>query len=139
PAVLVGDAALASVADGLDHGHADVTGLVLDRIDHRLDPLADHDRLHLRHVPTTSERRSSRSTSRHTPFSCPRRSCTPTRRKPQTMCSRTLALFSGKIPARNVQIPDVSDRSINASSSSRPTPRPRAHSPTYTLSSATPR
>src|SRR4051812_43961098 len=36
-AVLVRDAALAPVADRLDHGHADVARLLLDRVDHRLD------------------------------------------------------------------------------------------------------
>ena len=98
PAVLVRDAALAPVPDRLDHRDADVARLFLDGVDHRLDPLADHDCLDLRH-PTTSDRRSSNNTSRHTPFSSPRRSRTPTSRKPQPRCSRTLALFSGKIPA----------------------------------------
>src|SRR5262245_43568270 len=48
-AVLVCDAALPSVADRLDDGHADVTGRILDGVDHGLDPLADHDRLDLHH------------------------------------------------------------------------------------------
>src|SRR5205823_4405173 len=38
-AVLVRDAALPAVSDGLDHGHADVPGRLLDRIDHGFDPL----------------------------------------------------------------------------------------------------
>ena len=49
PAVLVRDPALAAVADRLDHRHADVARLLLDRVDHRLDALADHDRLDLDH------------------------------------------------------------------------------------------
>src|SRR5580765_150611 len=48
-AVLVGDAALLAVADCLDHGHADVTRCVFDRVDHGLDALADDDRLDLVH------------------------------------------------------------------------------------------
>src|SRR4051812_47254358 len=39
-AVLVRDAALAAVADRLDHRHAHVAGRVLDRVDHGLDTLA---------------------------------------------------------------------------------------------------
>src|SRR5579859_4002532 len=50
-AVLVGDAALAPMADRLDDRDPDVPGLVLDRVDHGLDPLADHHRLHLDHSP----------------------------------------------------------------------------------------
>ena len=42
-AVLVRDAALATVTDRLDHRHADVARRILDRIDHRLDPFSDHD------------------------------------------------------------------------------------------------
>src|ERR1041384_1353632 len=38
-AVLVGHAALATVPDRLDHRDADVAGLFLDRVDHRLDAL----------------------------------------------------------------------------------------------------
>src|SRR6266571_6671548 len=38
PAVFVRDAALPAVSDCLDHGHAHVTGLLLDGVDHRLDP-----------------------------------------------------------------------------------------------------
>ena len=49
PAVLVRDATLAAVADRLDHGHADVSGLLLDRVDHRLDALADDHCLDLDH------------------------------------------------------------------------------------------
>ena len=48
-AVLVRDAALAAVADRLDHRHPDVSGLVLDRVDHGLDALPDDDRLDLGH------------------------------------------------------------------------------------------
>src|SRR3954452_15250032 len=50
-AVLVRDAALPAVADRLDDRHADVPGLLLDRVDHRLDPLPDHHRLDLDHSP----------------------------------------------------------------------------------------
>jgi hypothetical protein len=45
----VRDPALPAVADGLDHGHADVAGLLLDRVDHDFDPLAQHDGLDLSH------------------------------------------------------------------------------------------
>ena len=47
--ILVRHAAFAAVADRLDHGHTDVAGCVLDRVDHGLDTLPDHDRLHLHH------------------------------------------------------------------------------------------
>src|SRR5581483_155936 len=125
-AVLVRHAALAAVTDRFDHRHADVARLLLDGVDHRLDPLADHNRLDLRH-PTTSDRRSSNNTSRHSPLDSPSRSCTPTSRNPHPRWSRTLALFSGRIPARTVQIPAASLSSITRSSSARPTPRPCAH------------
>ena len=49
PAILVRDAALASVTDRLDHRHADVPGGVLDRVDHRLDALTDDHCLDLDH------------------------------------------------------------------------------------------
>src|SRR5262245_29636253 len=49
-AVLVRDAALPPVSDGLDHGYADVPGRLLDCIDHGFDPLPDHHRLHLHHL-----------------------------------------------------------------------------------------
>src|SRR5690349_13412085 len=39
--VLVRDPALPAVADGLDHGDADVAGRILHCIDHGLDPLPD--------------------------------------------------------------------------------------------------
>ena len=107
PAVLVRDAALAPVPDRLDHRDADVARLLLDGVDHGLDPLADDNCLDLRH-PTTSDRRSSNNTSRQTPFSSPMRSRTPTSRKPQPRWRRRLALFSGKIPACSVQIPAAS-------------------------------
>ena len=50
PAVLVRDAALATVADRLDHRHADMPRRFLDRVDHRLDPLSQHDGLDLHHA-----------------------------------------------------------------------------------------
>src|SRR5438128_5707905 len=50
-AVLVRDPTLLAVADGLDHRHADVSRRLLDRVDHRLDALADDDRFNLDHVP----------------------------------------------------------------------------------------
>src|SRR5947207_2453121 len=53
-AVLVRDASLASVTDRLDHGHADVPSRVLDRVDHGLDALPDHDGLDLVHYAATS-------------------------------------------------------------------------------------
>ena len=49
PPVLVGDAPFPPVPDRLDDRHADVAGALLDRVDHRLDPLAHDDRLHLDH------------------------------------------------------------------------------------------
>jgi hypothetical protein len=48
-AVLVRDAALAPVPDRLDDRHADVAGLLLDRVDHGLDPLPHDHRLDLDH------------------------------------------------------------------------------------------
>src|ERR1700712_5767965 len=45
----VRDAALSAVADRLDDRDADMPGCLLDRVDHRLDTLADDDRLHLLH------------------------------------------------------------------------------------------
>ena len=47
---IVRAAALAAVADRLEDGHADVPGLVLDRVDDRLHPLPDHDRFDFHHV-----------------------------------------------------------------------------------------
>src|SRR4051794_38895628 len=137
-AVLVRNTALAPMTDGFDHRHTNVTRFLLDGVDHRLDAFANHDCLDLRH-PTTSLRRSSNNTSRHSPFSSPRRSRTPTSRNPQPRCRRTLALFSGKIPATSVQIPAASLRAISSSRSARPTPWPCAQLATYTLFSATPR
>src|SRR2546423_126390 len=55
-AVLVCDAALAAMPDGLDHGYADVPGRLLDCIDHGFDPLPDHHRLHLHHCPSSCAR-----------------------------------------------------------------------------------
>ena len=49
-AIFVSDTALPPVPDRLDDRHADVTGLLLDRVDHRLDPLADDDGLDLDHT-----------------------------------------------------------------------------------------
>src|ERR1700694_4990235 len=50
-AVLVGDAALAPMADRLDDRDAAGPGFVLDRVDDGLDALPDHHRLHLDHSP----------------------------------------------------------------------------------------
>ena len=52
-AVLVRDAPLAAVADRLEDGHTDVTGLRLDRVDDRLDALPDDHRLDLDHSPSS--------------------------------------------------------------------------------------
>src|SRR5215208_1001523 len=87
---------------------------------------------------TTSLRRSSRTTSRQTPCRRPIRSWVPTTRKPKRRSSARLAAFSGKTPVCSVQIPARSELAISAASSSRPTPWPRASSPMYTLSAATP-
>src|SRR6267378_4280547 len=51
-AVLVRDAALATVADRLDYGHADVACRVLDGVDHRLHALSDDDCFDLLHRAT---------------------------------------------------------------------------------------
>jgi hypothetical protein len=64
-AVLVRDAALAPVPDRLDDRHADMAGLLLDGVDHRLDPLPHDHRLDLDH---------------DTP---PRRCCLSPRKKPR--------------------------------------------------------
>src|SRR5918995_2895401 len=134
PAILVRDAALPPVADRLDDRDADMTGLLLDRVDHRLDPLSDHNCLDLDHA----DLRSMKTTSRQTPWCWPSRSRVPTTRNPQRLCSSIDASFSGKIPVWIVQIPSPSARLISSSSSARPTPRPCASSATYTLFSATP-
>src|SRR5215204_2934390 len=124
PPVLVSDPPLAPVADRLDHRHADVARLLLHRVDHRLDALANHDRLDLDHV----DLRSIRTTSRQTPPCWPSRSRVPTTRNPQRSCSASEASFSGKIPVWIVQIPLRSARAINSSRSAFPTPRPCAES-----------
>ena len=124
-AVLVRDAALAPVADRLDHRHADVARLLLDRVDHRLDPLADHDRLDLRHArppPIAFENTTSRQTRPA------RRSARARRRaEPHPRCRRRLASFSGKIQVWIVQIPAASrPRDTSSSSAGRrrgPAPR----------------
>ena len=96
PAVLVRDPALPAVADRLDHRHAHVPGRVLDRVDHRLDALADDDGLDLDHS-ITSLRRSIRTVSRQRPSRLAIRLRTPTTRKPTRWCSFRDASFSGKI------------------------------------------
>src|SRR5207249_3017563 len=101
--VLVRDAALPPVTDRFDHRHADVARLVLDRVDHRLDALADHNRLNLGHV-ITSLRRSRNTVSLQIPSRFAMRSRVPTTRKPQASCRARLALFSGKIDVWIVQI-----------------------------------
>src|SRR5207249_5343305 len=50
-AVLVGDALLPAVSDGLDDSDADVAGLLLDRLHDGLDAVAHDDGLDLRHGP----------------------------------------------------------------------------------------
>src|SRR3954453_12692063 len=131
--VLVRDAALASVTDCLDDGHADVTGLVLDGVDHRLDALAHDDGLDLDH-----KRRSRKTVSLQIPSRFAIRSRVPTTRNPQRSCSAIDARFSGKIDVWIIQIPDAWAASINPSSSCLPTPRPRASRATYTVFSTTP-
>src|SRR5262245_43112428 len=127
PPVLVGDPALAAVADRLDHGDSDMTG-VLHRVDHGFDPLPDHDCLDLH--PAHDPLLSSRTVSRQTPSSCPIRSRVPTRRNPQRLWNSMLATLSAKIDAWTVQMPASSAFSSSWSSSARPTPRPRAFSAT---------
>src|SRR6266516_98116 len=62
--VLVRDAALAPVTDRLDHRHADVSGCLLDRVDHRLDALPDDDCLDLVHgYAATSSRTAPRASA----------------------------------------------------------------------------
>src|SRR4029077_11989238 len=64
-AVLVGDATLAPVPDRLDDRDADVAGLLLDGVDHRLDPLLHDHRLDLDHpVPFRWTTKKSPATSR---------------------------------------------------------------------------
>src|SRR4029079_10660041 len=119
-AVLVRHASLAAVADCLDHGHADVSGRVLDGVDHGLDALADDDRLHLR--PAHVVLLSSSTVSRQTPSSCAIRSRVPTTRKPQRSCNAMLAVFSGKIEVWIVQIPAASASAHSCSRSMWPSP-----------------
>src|SRR5262249_45376773 len=114
-----------TVTDRLDHGHADVAGRMLDRVDDRLDALADHYRFDLDHV-ITSLRRSRNTVSRQTPSRFAIRSRVPTTRKPHFWCNARLARFSGKIDVWTVQIRDASAPAISASSSARPMPRPCA-------------
>src|SRR5512133_2284408 len=128
-AVFVCDPTFAAVPDRFDDRHADVAGLLLDRVDHDLDPLSQDDCFDLRHV-TTSLRRSSRTTSRQMPCRRPLRSWVPSTRKPKRRRSPRLGSFSGKTPVWSVQIPPRSELSIAAANSSLPTPWPRASSPT---------
>src|SRR3954453_5812957 len=60
-AVLVRDSALPPVTDRLDDRHADVTGRLLHRVDHRLDPLPDYDCLDLDHphLPVFEHKKSA--------------------------------------------------------------------------------
>ena len=62
PAVLVCDPLFAAVPDGLDHGDADMTGLLLDRLHHGLDAVAYDDRFDFGH--------GSRLLGRMSPFIC---------------------------------------------------------------------
>src|SRR6476469_206355 len=57
--VLVRHAALAAVADRLDHGHADVAGCLLDGVDDRLDALSDHHCFDLVHAQAASSSASA--------------------------------------------------------------------------------
>src|SRR6266850_1880555 len=79
-AVLVRDAALATVADRLDHGHADVACGVLDRVDHGLHALSDDDCFDLLHRATPLSLRARRGQPPSGPFrlsaGCGRRSGT---------------------------------------------------------------
>src|SRR5947199_6127558 len=119
------DATLTSVTDRLDYRHPDVARRVLDRVDHRLDPLPDHHCLDLDHW-ITSLRRSRNTVSLHTPSRFAIRSRVPTIRKPHAWWRARLARFSGKTEVWIVQIPAASAPAISASSSVRPIPRPRA-------------
>src|SRR4051794_33565694 len=53
-AVLVGDALLLAVTDGLDDGHTHVTGGGLDGLHHGLDAVSYDDRLHFHHRASSS-------------------------------------------------------------------------------------
>src|SRR4051794_33485221 len=53
-AVLVRDTTLAPVPDRLDHRHTDMARRLFDRVDHRLDPFTEHDRLDLHHSFSSS-------------------------------------------------------------------------------------
>src|SRR5262249_43805522 len=127
-AVLVSHAPLAAVADRLQHGDADVTGCVLDGVDHRLYPLADHHRLHLR--PAHSSLLSISPVLPQARSSCALRSRVPTTRKPHRRCSSILATFSGKIDVWIVQIPAASASVQSRPRSAFPTPCPLALSAT---------
>src|SRR5437868_5521807 len=80
------------VPDRLDDGDANMTRLVLDRVDHCLDAFADHDGLDLDH-----SRFSRKIVSRQMPSRFAMRSRTPTTRKPHRSCSASDVWFSGKI------------------------------------------
>src|SRR5437763_395004 len=125
PAVLVRDPALPAVADRLDDRHAHMPGRFLDGIDHRLDALADDDRLDLDHT-ITSLRRSIRTLSRQRPSRLAIRLRTPTTRKPTRSCSFRAASFSGKIDVWSYENPARSLFALSASISERPLPLPRA-------------
>src|SRR4029077_7116337 len=92
-----------AVADRLDHGDPDMASLGLDRVDHGLDSLPDHDCLHL--DPAQGLLLSSSTVSRQTPSSCPIRSRVPTTRKPQRWWNSMLATLSAKIDACTAQKP----------------------------------
>lgn len=62
-AVLVRHAALAAAPDRLDDGHAHVAGLVLDRVDHGLDPLPHDYRLDLDHSQPPLDHKKSPATA----------------------------------------------------------------------------
>src|SRR5262249_14164680 len=123
-AVFVRDPALTPVADRLDHGDAHVSGGLLDRVDHRLDALADDDCFDLDHWSITSLLRSIRTVSRQRPSRLAMRRRTPTTRNPTRWCSFRDASFSGKIEVWIVQIPAASLLAISSCIRESPMPRP---------------
>ena len=123
PAVLVRDPTLTAVTDRLDDGHAHMPRLLLDRVDHRLDALADDDGLDLGH-PILLDRRLDQ----HDVSPDAVQLSEPARARPRRE-SRTARGARGCRCSRGRSRPGSSrcprpPRAISASSSARPTPTP---------------
>ena len=108
PAVLVRDAALAAVADRLDHGHADVARLPPRR---RRSPSRSARGSPLPRPSSSDHLRSSFEQQHVAPHAVAARRAARARRRRGSRSrdgARRLALFSGKIPAWSVQMPAAS-------------------------------